>query len=70
MRPHDYAHHDSLSPAGPCPLPALSVEIGGLVFDSRLWTPPPPPILPADSVQAGMQHLVVMKAFWIPVPER
>ncbi len=41
----------------------------GMVFDSRRWTPPPPPILPDDSVQAGMQHLAVMKAFRIPVPD-
>lgn len=54
----------------------VPVEIGGLVFsnglvfDSRLWAPPPPPILPDDSVQADMQHMAVLKAFRIPVSER
>ena len=35
----------------------------GMVFDSRVWSPPPPPIQPDDSAQEGMQHLAVMKAF-------
>lgn len=62
------------------PNPALEtlhvpVEIGGLtfpegmVFDSRLWSPPPPPIRPGDSAAEGLQHLAVIKAFRIPDAE-
>ena len=56
------------------PNPALEarqvpVELGGLsfpdglVFDSRLWSPPPEPIRPGDSAEEGLQHLAVMKRF-------
>ncbi len=38
----------------------------GMVFDSRLWSPPPPPIQPNDSAAEGMQHLCVMKSFRLP----
>lgn len=59
------------------PSPALDalhvpVEVGGLVFpdglvfDSRLWSPPPPPIRPGDSAEEDLQHLPVMKAFRLP----
>ncbi len=39
----------------------------GLVFDSRLWSPPPPPALGEDTSR-DMQHLPVMKTFRIPLP--
>ena len=38
----------------------------GLVFDSRLWNPPPPPAEWEDSGR-DMQHLPVMKTFRIPL---
>ncbi len=38
----------------------------GIVFDSRLWTIPPDPILADDSAAEGMQHMAVMKRFFIP----
>lgn len=53
----------------------VPVEVGGqtfpdgLVFDSRLWSPPPPPIRPGDSAEEDLQHLPVMKAFRIPAAE-
>ncbi len=37
----------------------------GVVFDSRLWTPPPSPMLTNDSASGGIQHLAVMKCFSI-----
>ena len=39
----------------------------GLVFDSRLWSPPPPPAEREDSAR-DLQHLPVMKTFRIPLP--
>ncbi len=39
---------------------------GGLVFDSRLWNPPPPPAEWEDTAR-DMQHLPVMKTFHIPL---
>ena len=38
----------------------------GLVFDSRIWTPAPPPIRTNDSAGENLQHLAVMKAFRLP----
>lgn len=38
----------------------------GLVFDTRLWNPPPPPAERADTSR-DMQHLPVMKTFQIPI---
>ncbi len=40
---------------------------GGLVFDTRLWNPPPPPAEGDDSAR-DLQHLPVMKTFAIPRP--
>jgi endonuclease/exonuclease/phosphatase family metal-dependent hydrolase len=38
----------------------------GLVFDTRLWHPPPPPARPDDSAR-NLQHLPVLKTFRIPL---
>lgn len=38
----------------------------GLVFDTRLWQPPPAPALNSDSTAPGMQHMAVIKAFRLP----
>ena len=38
----------------------------GLVFDSRLWNPPPPPVRWDDTAR-NMQHLPVMKTFMVPM---
>ena len=38
----------------------------GLVFDSRLWNPPPPPVRWEDS-SLDMQHMPVMKTFRVPL---
>jgi endonuclease/exonuclease/phosphatase family metal-dependent hydrolase len=38
----------------------------GLVFDTRLWTPPPPPAEWEDSSR-NMQHMPVLKTFRIPL---
>lgn len=35
----------------------------GLVFDTRVWTSPPPPALISDSGSTNMQHMGVMKTF-------
>ena len=35
----------------------------GMVFDSRIWNPPPAPIQTNDSAGTDMQHLAVMKKF-------
>jgi endonuclease/exonuclease/phosphatase family metal-dependent hydrolase len=39
---------------------------GGLVFDTRLWSPPPPPAEWEDSAR-NLQHMPVMRTFRIPV---
>lgn len=50
-----------------------TVSVGGLnfphgiVFDTRLWSPPPSPALNGDSGVSGMQHMAVMKAFDLPL---
>lgn len=38
----------------------------GLVFDSTVWTSPPPPVLISDSATNGMQHMAVLKRFALP----
>lgn len=38
----------------------------GLVFDTRLWSPPPPPAEWEDSSR-NLQHLPVLKTFRIPI---
>ena len=35
----------------------------GVVFDSRVWNPPPAPVQTNDSAGTDMQHLAVMKQF-------
>ncbi len=35
----------------------------GVVFDSRIWNPPPAPVQTNDSAGTDMQHLAVMKQF-------
>lgn len=41
---------------------------GGLVFDTRLWDPPPPPARPQDTAR-NLQHLPVMRTFRIPLTD-
>lgn len=38
----------------------------GLVFDTRLWSPPPAPALSGDSEASMMQHMAVVKAYALP----
>ncbi|GAA5482949.1 hypothetical protein Hsar01_02175 [Haloferula sargassicola] len=38
----------------------------GMVFDSRLWDPPPAPARKEDSAAPMMQHMAVVKAFELP----
>jgi endonuclease/exonuclease/phosphatase family metal-dependent hydrolase len=38
----------------------------GLVFDSRVYTPLPPPVLVGDSGAPSMQHMAVVRDFLIP----
>ncbi len=38
----------------------------GLVFDSRVYTPLPPPVLAGDSGATNMQHMAVVRDFIIP----
>ena len=38
----------------------------GLVFDSRLWSPPPAPVRWDDTAR-NMQHLPVLRTFAIPL---
>ncbi|MDD2237414.1 MAG: hypothetical protein PHG65_09445, partial [Kiritimatiellae bacterium] len=35
----------------------------GAIFDSRMWTTPPHPILTNDSLETGIQHMLVLRAF-------
>jgi len=37
--------------------------VNGIVFDSRLWTNPPAPILTNDSAAVNADHMAIMKAF-------
>ena len=39
---------------------------GGLIFNTRLWSPPPPPAEWEDSAR-NLQHLPVLKTFRIPI---
>lgn len=39
------------------------VFTNGIVFDSRLWTNPPTPILTNDSAAVNADHMAIMKAF-------
>jgi hypothetical protein len=68
-KPYDYV----------LPNPALDalhapVTVGGLtfpngiVFDTRVWTRPPPPPWPPIPPAFQMQHMGVMKEFRLPVP--
>lgn len=41
----------------------------GMLFDSRLWNPPPVPIYPEDSAAAGVQHMCIVKQFSM-MPQR
>lgn len=38
----------------------------GLVFDSRVYTPLPSPVLAGDSAASGMQHMAVVRDFLVP----
>ncbi|MGD9875034.1 MAG: lamin tail domain-containing protein [Kiritimatiellia bacterium] len=42
----------------------------GMVFDSRLWSPPPSPILTNDSAEVNMVHLALMKRFTFTYAEQ
>ncbi len=49
------------------PIPVGEMEFPhGLVFDSRVFDPLPPPVRPDDSAVFQMQHMAVIRAFQIP----
>ena len=66
-RPYDYVLPNAALNAlhEPVILGGLSYP-NGIVFDTRLWNPPPAPALTGDSGASQMQHMAVMKAFEIP----
>ena len=65
--------YDWVMPNGPLEQLHQSITVGGLdfpnglVFDTRLWNPPPAPALQGDSGPAQMQHMAVMKSYRLPL---
>lgn len=68
-RPYDYVlPNPALAPTHAPTVLADQKFPGGLVFDSRLWNPLPPPVEWEDTVR-DMQHLPVLKTFRVPLAE-
>lgn len=66
-RPYDYVLPNAPLAALHRPLPFGGfIFSGGMIFDSRVWNPPPAPVLPNDSAAIGVQHLGVLKLFALP----
>ena len=62
--PYDYVLPSHLLNARHAPLTVGGIPFPeGMVFDSRIWNPPPAPIQTNDSAGTDMQHLAVMKKF-------
>ena len=68
-RPYDYVlPNPALAPYHAPTVLADQKFPGGLVFDSRLWNPLPPPAEWEDTAR-DLQHLPVMKTFRVPLAE-
>lgn len=68
-RPYDYVlPNPALAPTHAPTVLADQKFPGGLVFDSRLWNPLPPPVEWEDTVR-DLQHLPVLKTFRVPLAE-
>ncbi len=66
-RPYDFVlPNPALAPFHVPTLLAGHAFPDGLIFDTTLWDPPPPPAKMQDSVD-NMQHMPVMKTFTIPI---
>ena len=66
-RPYDYVlPNRALAPREIPTVLAGQTFPTGLVFDTRLWNPPPPPAEWEDSAR-NLQHLPVVKTFRIPL---
>ncbi len=66
-KPYDYALPNAALNLRHVPLPFGGTNFPhGLVFDSRLWTNPPPPILMSDASDYQMQHMPPLKLFSVP----
>ncbi len=66
-RPYDFVLPNARLNA--CHVPtrvANRVFAQGLVFDSRVWDPPPAPVRTDDTTADNMQHMPVMKTFAVP----
>lgn len=62
--PYDYVLPNPLFDDCMVPLTLGDVVFpNGVVFDSRVWNPPPAPVQTNDSAGTDMQHLAVMKQF-------
>ena len=62
--PYDYVLPNPLFNSCQVPLTLGGfVFPNGVVFDSRVWNPPPAPVQTNDSAGTDMQHLAVMKQF-------
>ena len=71
-RPYDYVLPNPALESAHRPLSFGGSSFpNGLVFDSRMWDPPPAPVRPNDSAEIGVQHLGVLKLFALipPAPE-
>jgi hypothetical protein len=67
VRPYDYVLPNGPMEAWHAPVIVDGVSFpDGIVFDSRLWTNPPRPILTGDANSENMQHMPVMKMFAFP----
>lgn len=66
-KPYDRVLPDNDLAVMEVPLPVGGKDFPhGLVFDSRVFTPLPPPVRPGDSAAFQMQHMAVIRAFQIP----
>lgn len=66
-RPYDYILPNGTMQGLVRPLPFGGfIFSGGMVFDSRIWSPPPAPVFTSDSEGIGIQHLGVLKLFALP----
>ena len=66
-KPYDWVLADADLHAVRTPVVLGSITFSsGLVFDSRVYTPLPPPVLIGDSGAPNMQHMAVVRDFLIP----
>ncbi|MEO0054102.1 MAG: hypothetical protein RLZZ50_49, partial [Verrucomicrobiota bacterium] len=65
--PYDWVLADTdLHALGAAVILGSNTFANGLVFDTRVYSPLPSPVLAGDSAASGMQHMAVVRDFLIP----